>query len=222
MFTGFFSFLSPTAAKISGWLIAALTAIPLMAKFFVVSVEQGEYGYFLRCGRPRVLKNGQVKLAEPGVYFVAPIWRQIKIVNTKEIRCDAIAQTVTTADEVVVEINFTARYRRLTDADSMTRSILEVDNLTGTVVDIITAVVATQVSKLTFEVLRNLEALIELIESSLEEVMPPQCGAEIKWLGIQSFGKTDAQLRFEGQCRIADAIRRAEPDVMHAAAHNDE
>lgn len=209
MFTGFFSFLSPGAAKIIGWLIAALTAIPLTAKYFIFVVEDGEYGYFMRGGHKRTLKNGQVKLAKPGVYLVIPIWRRIKLVSTKETPCDPISQELTTKDDVSIIFDITGRYQRRTDGKSMTRAILGVDNLPKTIVDEVTRAVTACVASLTYDEIRaeECEQFLGLLLSQLAKTTPKEVGVDIVRVGIQKFRKTDAQLQKEGQLAIAAALK---------------
>lgn len=208
MLTGLFSsFLPATAAKAAGWLVAAITVIPLLGKLLIVNVQQWEHGYFLRFGKPVVVKKtGKVKLAPPGVYFVFPLFRQIQVISTQQTPCDPIAQTVTTLDDIVMSINLSASYIRLVDEDSMTQAIVRIQNLPQMVLNQVTDALVRCVGRMTYAEVVRVEHLCNAVLSACDPCAREDIGVTVASIGLQTIAKTGDQLRKEGQLAIAAAI----------------
>ena len=222
MLTGIFSsVIGPTAAKFAGWGVAAVTMVPLLARVLIITVHVGEQGYYLRNGKPLVCKKtGLVKLAEPGTHFVFPIMRQIRVVSTKEISFDPTPQTITTKDGVVMDFNMTGQYQRLIDPESMTQSILRVEDPHRQTFNLVMDVLTQVVSAMTYDEVAS-APLKELVHERCNPEAQYMCGVRVAWIGFQSFAKRDAQLQLEGQREIASAIRAArDADLGELAAYS--
>lgn len=225
MFTGLFTaVLGPAAAKSIGWVIATLTMIPLLAKVLIVTVQTGEEGYFLRNGKPVVCKKtGLVKLADPGTHAVFPILRQIRVVSTKEVPFDPSLQTLLTEDGIVMDFNMTGQYRRLIDPESMTQSILRVEDPHRLTFNLVMDVLAMLIRTMTYEEVMR-EPLKDLVHKRCNPDARMMSGVEVTWIGFQSYAKNPAQMALEGQREIAQAIRGArdiaplEPGVFGATS----
>lgn len=213
MLTGIFSqVIGPSAAKFAGWVLAAVTMIPLLAKVLILTVHQDEEGYILRNGKPVVnKKTGLVRLADPGTHFVFPILKQIRVISKKEVTFDPAPQTLTTKDGVVMDCNMSGQYRRLIDHESMTQAILKVEDPQRQTFNLVMNVIAELVRTMPYD---------EVIACPLREMVLDRCnpnaqytcGVEVTWIGFQSLAKSDAQLHYEGQVQIARAIRDARSD----------
>lgn len=211
MLTGLLSIIPEPIGVLVGLLVAVATVGPLLARFLIVNVQEWEYGYFLRFGKPVIVKKTSlVKLAPPGrVYVVIPLLRQIKVISTQETPLDPVGQQATTRDGYVVTVNLTANYRRLVDEDSMTQSIIRIENLPLMVHNLVTDALVRVVSNTDYQEVVNTDHLVTRVLAACSPAAQEKIGVNVVSIGLQTLAKTNAQLNLDGHRAIADAIRQS-------------
>ena len=210
MSTAFFSGLaSSTLVRVMGIVAAAAGLFPMLSGLFVKVVQEGEWGVYMRCGRVRVLKDGQVKLAPPGTHYTVPIWRTVMTVSVKEQPVDIPRQTFHLKDGTQVFLDAAAVYRRKPTGKAMRRSLLGVDNLEQAVKNLC----GDSLMNVCGSLLWSDDAIGEHIALAAFDHAEPrarkQCGVILCRFQITGFGKTGDQMRYDASLKIADAITQS-------------
>lgn len=190
-------------------IVGILTVVPVVIKVVLDTVQIDEYGYFTRNGKALInKKTGLVKLAPPSnyPYWVFPLVRQLRKVSTKRVTIDPVTQTLATSDNITLTISMTASYILRTDEESLTISIIKVENPTSEMYNIVTNVVTSLVSEMTYNEVRDVERFRTLVLERCNLESCTDVGAEFTHVRFQTFAKTEAQLHSDGLEMISRSI----------------
>jgi hypothetical protein len=198
-----------TLVRIMGIVAAAAGLFPMISGLFVKVVQEGECGVYMRGGKVRVLKDGQVKLAHPGTHYTVPIWRSIMMVSVKDQPADVPRQTFHLKDGTQVFLDAAVLYRRKPTGKAMRRSLLGVDNLERAIVNLAGDTLMSAGSRMMWDADAVGEAIARAALEDCKFQARKQFGTVMSRILITGFGRTEAQMRLDGTNTLADAIRQS-------------